>query len=493
MMPSLPLISLRAKIAVSILLVLVMGVGGFTYLSIEHEEIAQTRLVEQSARNLVNTVERLLDAEMLAGRSQDVQRMLEDLKGQEALAEVRIISEEGRILRSSDPGEIGKRISPEDLAALEQGLKEPGGSRGAADKESYVLYRPIANRPECHSCHQAERKLNGILTIAVSLAESRRSLVESRRSTLVAAALTLLAAFSVIWMLLSHWMNRPVQSLMASVARVEKGDFSARAEVLGTDEFGKLARNFNTMVERLDEVQKELERYHAQRMERAEALANIGVLAAGLAHEIKNPLAGIAGAMQILIHDLPKGDPKREVFEEIAVQVRRIEKTVTDLLSFARPQPPEFALVDLSETLRAALFLVRQHSEAKQITFQEELAPALPPVRADPRQIQQVFLNLVLNAVQAMPTGGKVVVRTQSVKGAGGLVQAEVEDTGPGIPDDVREHIFEPFFTTKHKGTGLGLAIVRRIVAEHGGEIEVASVLGHGTTFTVTLPEAKEG
>lgn len=419
--------------------------------------------------------------------------MLEDLKGQEALAEVRIISEEGRILRSSDPGEIGKRISPVDLAALEQGLRE---SRGAREGERYTLFRPIANRPECRSCHGAERKLNGILTIAVSLAESRRSLVESRRSTLVAAALTLLAAFSVIWMLLSHWMNRPVQSLMASVARVEKGDFSARAEVLGTDEFGKLARNFNTMVERLAEVQKELERYHAQRMERAEALANIGELAAGLAHEIKNPLAGIAGAMQILIHDLPKGDPKREVFEEIAVQVRRIEKTVTDLLSFARPQPPEFALVDLSETLRAALFLVRQHSEAKQITFQEELAPALPAVRADPRQIQQVFLNLILNAVQAMPTGGpggKVVVRTQSVKGAGGLVQAEVSDTGPGIPDDVREHIFEPFFTTKHKGTGLGLAIVRRIVAEHGGEIEVASVLGHGTTFTVTLPEAKEG
>jgi len=500
MMPSLPLISLRAKIAVSILLVLVMGVGGFTYLSIEHEEIAQTRIVEQSARNLVNTVERLLDADMLAGRSQDVQRMLEDLKGQEALADVRIITEEGRILRSSDPEEIGKKLSSAELSALEQGLRE---SRGAREEERYTLFRPIANRPECQSCHGAERKLNGILTIAVSLAESRRSLAESRRSTLVAAALTLLAAFSVIWMLLSHWMNRPVKSLMASVARVEKGDFSARAEVLGTDEFGKLARNFNTMVERLAEVQKELERYHAQRMERAEALANIGELAAGLAHEIKNPLAGIAGAMQILIHDLPREDPKREVFEEIAVQVRRIEKTVTDLLSFARPQPPEFALVNLNDTLSAALFLVRQHSEAKRITFLEELAPALPAVRADPRQIQQVFLNLILNAVQAMPTGGKVVVWTQSVKGAGGdgdgsrgaggLVQAEVCDTGPGIPDDVREHIFEPFFTTKHKGTGLGLAIVSRIITEHRGEIKVSSFLGHGTTFTVTLPEADEG
>jgi len=323
---------------------------------------------------------------------------------------------------------------------------------------------------------------------------------QGRLTVILAAAVTLLAAFSVIWVLLSRWMNRPIQDLMATVARVEKGDFSARAEVLGTDEFGRLADNFNAMVAKLAEAQEELERYHEHRMERAEALANIGELAAGLAHEIKNPLAGIAGALQILSADLSGGDPKREIFEETAMQVKRIEKTVTDLLSFARPQPPEFAPVDLNEAFRAALFLVQQQSEAKRITFQEDLAPTLPQVRVDPRQIQQVFLNLILNAVQAMPGGGKVTVRTQGIRRsnpsgeeARSAVQVEVEDTGPGIPDDIREHIFEPFFTTKHKGTGLGLAIVRRIVAEHRGEIKVKSFPGKGTTFTVILPEAGGG
>ena len=333
------------------------------------------------------------------------------------------------------------------------------------------------------------------------LSISHEETAQGRLVVIMAAALTLLAAFSVIWVLLSHWVTRPIRSLVDSVARVERGDFSARALVLGGDEFGKLARNFNTMVERLAEAQAELERYHAQRMERAEALANLGELAAGLAHEIKNPLAGIAGAMQILSSDLAPGDPKREVFEEIAVQVRRIEKTVTDLLSFARPQRMEFSPVNLNEVLKAALFLVRQHSEAKRITFQEDLAPILPTVQADPRQIQQVFLNLILNAVQAMPGGGKVTVRTQGIKretprppeGPRSVVQAEVEDTGPGIPEDVLSHIFEPFFTTKHKGTGLGLAIVRRIVLEHSGEIKVKTHPGRGTTFTVVLPEADEG
>jgi len=323
---------------------------------------------------------------------------------------------------------------------------------------------------------------------------------QARLLVLLAAGLTLLAAFAVIWVLLSRWVNRPIQSLVTSVAKVEKGDFSSRAEVLGQDEFGRLAGDFNAMVERLAEAQAELERYHDQRMERAEALANLGELAAGLAHEIKNPLAGIAGAMQILSSDLAPGDPKREVFEEIAVQVRRIEKTVTDLLSFARPQRMEFSPVNLNEVTKAALFLVRQHSEAKQITFQEDLAPTLPLVHADPRQIQQVFLNLILNAVQAMLGGGKVTVRTQGIKretprppeGPRSVVQAEVEDTGPGIPEDVLSHIFEPFFTTKHKGTGLGLAIVRRIVSEHNGEIKVKTYLGRGTTFTVALPEAEE-
>jgi len=320
---------------------------------------------------------------------------------------------------------------------------------------------------------------------------------QARLLVLLAAGLTLLAAFAVIWALLSRWVNRPIQSLVTSVAKVEKGDFSSRAEVLGQDEFGRLAGDFNAMVERLAEAQAELERYHDQRMERAEALANLGELAAGLAHEIKNPLAGIAGAMQILSSDLAPGDPKREVFEEIAVQVRRIEKTVTDLLSFARPQRMEFSPVNLNEVTKAALFLVRQHSEAKQITFQEDLAPTLPMVHADPRQIQQVFLNLILNAVQAMPGGGKVTVRTQGIKretpeGPRSVVQIEVEDTGPGIPEDVLTHIFEPFFTTKHKGTGLGLAIVRRIVSEHSGEIKVKTFVGRGTTFTVALPEAEE-
>ena len=329
------------------------------------------------------------------------------------------------------------------------------------------------------------------------LSISHEETVQGRLVVIMAAALTLLAAFSVIWVLLSHWVTRPIRSLVDSVARVERGDFSARALVLGGDEFGKLARNFNTMVERLAEAQGELERYHDQRMERAEALANLGELAAGLAHEIKNPLAGIAGAMQILSSDLAPGDPKREVFEEIAVQVRRIEKTVTDLLSFARPQRMEFSPVNLNEVTKAALFLVRQHSEAKQITFQEDLAPTLPLVHADPRQIQQVFLNLILNAVQAMPAGGKVTVRTQGIKretpeGPRSVVQAEVEDTGPGIPEDVLTHIFEPFFTTKHKGTGLGLAIVRRIVSEHSGEIKVKTYLGRGTTFIVALPEAEK-
>jgi signal transduction histidine kinase len=497
MKPFPPPLSLRVKIAASILLVLIVGLGGVTYLSIAREEIVQTRIVEQAARNLTNTVERLLDAEMLAGRTQDVQRMLEDLKGQEALAEVRIATEDGRILRSTDPGEIGRRLSGAELADLQQGLK---GSNPAAGDEKYTLFRPIFNRAECQTCHGAERKLNGILAVSVSLTESRTSLAETRRSTLMAAAFTLLAAFSVVWVLLSHWMNRPIQNLVASVARVEKGDFSTRAEVQGADELGRLALNFNSMVERLSEAQGELESYHAEQMQRADALANIGELAAGLAHEIKNPLAGIAGAMQILSSDLAKGDPKREVFEEIAVQVKRIEKTVTDLLSFARPQPPEFARVNLNEVFQAALFLVRQQSEAKRITFQEDLATTLPLVSADPRQIQQVLLNLILNAVQAMPAGGKVVVRTQGIKrpegpgeGARSVVEAEVEDTGPGIMEDIREHIFEPFFTTKHKGTGLGLAIVRRIVLEHGGEIKVKSLVGHGTTFTVILPEASEG
>jgi hypothetical protein len=243
------------------------------------------------------------------------------------------------------------------------------------------------------------------------------------------------------------------------------------------------------MVDRLETAKRELEQYHYEQMERADRLASVGEMAAGIAHEIKNPLAGIAAAITILNDDFPEGDSRREIGNEVLEQVKRLDKTVNDLLYFGKPTDPEPVMVDLNVVVKKTLLFASQHRGGKRIEKVIALSDALPLVKVDPKQIQQIFLNLILNAVQAMPEGGTLTIRSQ-VKEAGGSrsVTVTFADTGVGIPKQLQAKIFTPFFTTKAQGTGLGLAICHKLVAQHGGRLSVESEEGKGTMFTVELP-----
>ncbi|RPI11338.1 MAG: histidine kinase, partial [Zetaproteobacteria bacterium] len=231
---------------------------------------------------------------------------------------------------------------------------------------------------------------------------------------------------------------------------------------------------------------------------RAERLATLGELAASLAHEIKNPLAGIAGAVRVMADELPASDQRKEIMEEILDQVHRLDKTVHDLLAFARPATPALAPCDLHRVLDRVLVLLAQDPAAMTVRIVRVYHSGLPPVHADAKQLGQVFLNLLLNAVQAMPDGGRITLRTalRGVNGADGdgaasearAVEVRFSDTGPGIPAPLVSEVFTPFFTTKPRGAGLGLSICRRIVEDHGGRIEVESPPGQGATFRVVLP-----
>jgi signal transduction histidine kinase len=219
-------------------------------------------------------------------------------------------------------------------------------------------------------------------------------------------------------------------------------------------------------------------------MVRADRFAAVGELATGLAHEIKNPLAGLSGALELLAEDLAAQPRQAEVVTEMRHQVTRLTNTMESLLSFARPPKARLRTTDVNATLEKVLFLVRQQRRAGTVAVRAELRDGLPPVLADPNQLEQVFLNICLNACQAMNGQGHLTLRTFEVEGR---VTVEVEDDGPGIPVDVRPHIFKPFFTTKREGNGLGLAISARIVAEHGGHIGYRCPPDRGTIFAVTL------
>jgi hypothetical protein len=307
-----------------------------------------------------------------------------------------------------------------------------------------------------------------------------------RHTVLVVAGAGAVAICAVLIVALAYLIQRPMVELQEQIARVGEGDLSARVSFSKrNDEIGDLGRNFNRMVEQLRESREEIERLHRTQMSRAEHLSTLGELATGLAHEIRNPLAGIAGVIEIVGRDLPSTSPARSVVKDVHLEIAQINRILTDLLETARPRPPEMRASDLNATVEHAVMLARQQVLSKPIKIELEKSPALQVVEHDSDQIHQVLLNLLLNAVQAIEGPGLVKVEILS---QGDCAAISVTDTGRGIPPEHLPNIFRPFYTTKGNGTGLGLSLARRIVEEHRGRIEVTSEVGKGTMFRVLLP-----
>ena len=215
-----------------------------------------------------------------------------------------------------------------------------------------------------------------------------------------------------------------------------------------------------------------------------ERLAAIGELAAMVAHEVRNPLAGIRGGCEILLEGYPEGDTRHDIGVEIIHQVDRLSRTVHDLLLFARPKAMDLVPTDIHGLIQRILHVLGDDQENAAVEVVRDFSEDVPIIQADGRQMEQVFMNLILNAIQAMNHKGRVTIATRA---HGRQVVVTVSDTGPGIPPGKIAHIFEPFFTTRSQGTGLGLAIVKKIVEAHGGRIEATSAPGAGARFTVTL------
>ncbi len=329
--------------------------------------------------------------------------------------------------------------------------------------------------------------LNGLLLfilVSLSLAAGERHVVIT-----VATAGAFLICAAVI-MVLAVSVRRPMMELQDKIARVTLGDMEASVSFADrNDEIGDLGRDFNDMVAQLKASREEIQRLHQTQMSRAEHFATLGELAAGLAHEIRNPLAGIAGVIEIVARDLPPGSPARSVIKDAKEEAVQINRILTDLLETARPKPPQFQVKDIGSTAEHAVMFARQQAITKRIMIELEKDEDIPPFDHDPNQINQVLLNLLLNAIQSMDKPGTIYVTLRRDKDAALIT---VADQGKGIAPETLPNIFRPFFTTKGHGTGLGLSLARRIVESHRGTISVRSEVGKGTQFVIRLPIAHD-
>ena len=424
---------------------------------------------------------------MLSGQPQRVPEFLGALvaHGGEVRA-ASLIGMGGFVSVSSDPRALGTRPWPNLLrVGATTVVTAPGG-----DPTEFAVLQPIVRTEACGRCHGAGVGVGGWLDIRFSRAPILHAQAQLARTLSVTAAMALLCLLAIALWLLGREAVAPLQRLVAAMRRAEAGELTVRADEGRPDELGVAARGFDATLAALRRSQAELEAFYRERMVRADRFAAVGEMATGLAHEIKNPLAGLSGALELLAEDLASQPRHVEVVGEMQHQVRRLANTMESLLSFARPPKARLRATDVNATVEKVLFLVRQQCRGGCLVVDSHLSPEVPEVLADPSQLEQVFLNICLNACQAMSGQGEGTLTVRSRAGDG-TVTVEVQDTGPGIPQEVRAHVFKPFFTTKREGNGLGLAISARILAEHGGHIGYRCPPEGGAIFTVTLRQAQ--
>jgi signal transduction histidine kinase len=310
------------------------------------------------------------------------------------------------------------------------------------------------------------------------------SLSRLRNSALI-GAVALVAAILIIATLAARSVTTPLRALADAAREFGRGGRYQPVTAQGTGEVAGLVAAFDRMAADLERSRDEIHRLHAEELQRAQQLASVGELASGVAHEIRNPLTGVRGALDLALRKLPAGEAAWPLLEEAQRQLDRIEQATKQLLRYARPPEMRRLAIDVRELVGRAAAVVGPRVDAAGITLRTEVDPQPVVARVDPELLVQVLVNLMLNAIDAMGRGGDLTVWTARHAPE---VWIGVRDTGPGVPPELRREIFRPFFTTKHQGSGLGVSISRQIVARHGGTLRLEDTPGGGATFIVALP-----
>jgi signal transduction histidine kinase len=332
-------------------------------------------------------------------------------------------------------------------------------------------------------------------------------LAEERRLLFTILALSILVGLGAS-ILISRGLVRPLRQLKSGMDVIGRGELDHPIDVRSHDEVGDLARAFARMTDNLArsreaqaalntdlaaKIQK-LEETQAQLVQ-SEKLASIGEMSAAVAHGLRNPLASLRAAAQVALHQMKETPRAQEHLRAIIDEVDRLDRRISHLLSFSRPAPFRPLQERLPHLVQAVLPAFGPQLAERGIELETDLPADLPPVRVDPMQVEQALVEVVSNALDAMPAGGRLTIRGRrepSEDHGAGRVVVEIADTGDGIPEQVLPSVCDPFFTTRPEGTGLGLAIARRYAAQNGGVLEIASVRGAGTTVRLAFPEAEE-
>ena len=523
--------SLKLKIGIYLVIALSVAVVMFTLLVVRNNRealLAQT--VSQTAQ-LSEIIMKSMRFAMQHNEPAAIDQIISDVSAHEDIDRVRILSKEGRVIHSSQSEEIGTMVDQEaesclgchlDERSMEQApmigrpriFDSPGGKR-LLGSTAVISNEPTCSNSACHA-HQADETVLGVLDIVAPL-DNIDSSIRANTITIIALSLAfIMVAAVLVSFLVQRLIYTPLNDLQKGAKRLSDGDLDQSIPVRSPDELGQLAASFNSMTRALQNSRNELQEWGrtledkvamaTQELQRAQAetarnekLASVGLLAAGIAHELNNPLTGVLTFSHLVRNELEDGSPEAEDLDLVIQETKRCAAIIRRLLDFAREKTPEKNYADVNLLVEECTQLINQPAQLADIEIVTELAEELPAVWMDTDLVKQVLMNVLVNAQHAIGRDGSIRVTTRLsgdcpgvMKENGGdpMVQISIRDDGCGIEENDLPRIFDPFFTTKGvgKGTGLGLSVSHGTIEAHRGTIEVESKVGEGTEFRICLP-----
>ncbi len=515
-----PYESLAGKLIIATGIILFCGSLLFGFLFFDFNKNIMLTNLENHGRSSADLVWRALRYSMLSADYGVMQRAVEAIAASEDIQDIKVFDPSGKVVFASNPADRGGVVEKTRLveASLRGETTSPLIYRDGPGRMEFLI--PVLNEPSCSTakCHAPpeEQRVLGVLKTTFSTAAIDNTKRQMFRGTIFFGIIYVVSASVLLILIFYKFVSRPVKLLEQGMRRLATGNFDTPIDIRSSDEMGLLARTFNTMAADIKEYRENMENWtknlqdevdrktteivNAQeQIINAEKLASLGRMSAGVAHELNSPLTGIITFAHFLKSRTPPD--KSQDLEDINViieQAERCTKIIKGMLGFARKGVSEVTDIDVNELLKLTVEMVKNQAKFHNVNLVMELGADLAPVKIDPNSMQQVFLNMLTNAADAMNDKGEIRLATREVSEGPGpgnrFVEIEVTDNGPGIYPNNLGKIFEPFFTTKPvgKGTGLGLPVSYGIVKKHGGDIVVRSKVGEGTSFFIRLPASLE-
>lgn len=472
--------------------VMMVAFGVFSWLLYEINKEQIYSASKQRVELITEIIKNGLKIMMLEGSGgKEFQKFLDVVMAEDIKA-VRIFSENGTIFNSTIPGETGKRVD-EKYMKMYMGAASFASREGASifahEEDGARVYSSIfiiKNDWPCQKCHGGWDKIKGVLGVEVSTDKVGMSLDHARKKLAGSYFMALFLFLAASVLTARHLIKKPVDALLHAVKNINTNHPAVKIPVDKKDEIGEISAGINTIIDELDRCRDEIQEFRRDRDRYAEKMVSLGEVTATVAHEIKNPLAGISGALQVIAEDIPDDSPRKDICGEVLSEIERLDNAVKDMLVYAKPPEPHL----IPTNINAIIGRVCREAGLNAKWSDVEIKPffnAVPVVMVDPYQMEMVFKNIMRNSMHLMPDGGILTVTTQYREDKK-EIEIVFSDTGRGISEEKLKDVLKPFFSSQQLGTGLKLAISRNIVENHKGRIEVMSQPGIGSTFSIIIP-----